>query len=338
MVKCAAVEMKCDRQADCSVGSFDVRRPERDLGIDFAKGVCIFLVVWGHLPRTGSWEDAFYRIVTTIYAFHIPIFIFISGYLFGNRTGCLGDFKKVVFHVFKPYLIAGCLMLGLYYVAARFGVPTHGEGGSPLFRLLMGHAGGALWYLYTLGLFELLTLAWLWLGKRLKRAVFNPMALVLVLGLASLVCSRSDVIAMQPWFFLYFVVGYFARKVFPERLPATALTIILAVATMAYFPFWRGTLGNFVVTISVLSALLALGRLSGSTACGRLFTFLGRKSLSILLFHPIFIGVLKPCYNGLLKIDGTGTCSMVSTALIVVVSCLFVDWLLCRRNLDKVIY
>lgn len=53
----------------------------RDESFDFIKGFLIFLVVWGHVIQffyTGnSLENP---ILIWIYSFHMPLFIFISGY------------------------------------------------------------------------------------------------------------------------------------------------------------------------------------------------------------------------------------------------------------------
>lgn len=54
----------------------------RDNRLDFAKGVLIVLVVLGHLLEevSGGWEDGFVRLVlTVIYAFHMPAFVFLAG-------------------------------------------------------------------------------------------------------------------------------------------------------------------------------------------------------------------------------------------------------------------
>lgn len=51
--------------------------------IDIAKGIAIFLVVWGHVIKytlpTGN------DIYNLIYSFHMPVFFCISGY-FANNT------------------------------------------------------------------------------------------------------------------------------------------------------------------------------------------------------------------------------------------------------------
>jgi fucose 4-O-acetylase-like acetyltransferase len=54
----------------------------RDPRVDMAKGVLIFLVVFGHLlEAAGHWEDSWVRLfLTFIYMFHMPAFVFLAGF------------------------------------------------------------------------------------------------------------------------------------------------------------------------------------------------------------------------------------------------------------------
>lgn len=74
--------------------------------IDFIKGIAIFLVLFGHAIQYGSgnvfiakdlaWDDC---VMKTIYSFHMPLFIAISGYLYyfsTERHGAKKAFGKRV--------------------------------------------------------------------------------------------------------------------------------------------------------------------------------------------------------------------------------------------------
>lgn len=54
---------------------------KRDFRLDKAKGFLIFLVVSGHfLERISGWEMGYSRVLlTAIYSFHMPAFIFLAG-------------------------------------------------------------------------------------------------------------------------------------------------------------------------------------------------------------------------------------------------------------------
>lgn len=52
----------------------------RDASFDFIKGILAFLVVWGHVIQYLQGSYQFNPIYIWIYSFHMPLFIFISGY------------------------------------------------------------------------------------------------------------------------------------------------------------------------------------------------------------------------------------------------------------------
>lgn len=60
----------------------------------------MLLIVWGHI-RLGDWSNAF------VYAFHIPLFFFLSGMVFSKKR--YPDFKsfllKRINSLIKPYVV-----------------------------------------------------------------------------------------------------------------------------------------------------------------------------------------------------------------------------------------
>lgn len=90
-----------------------IQKKKRDVSLDIAKGILIFLVVWGHSIQFGfgyeygeSYQCLDDYIFRAICSFHMPLFMAISGYLYyySNRK----SFKKVVTSRLKsigiPYL------------------------------------------------------------------------------------------------------------------------------------------------------------------------------------------------------------------------------------------
>jgi fucose 4-O-acetylase-like acetyltransferase len=163
----------------------------RDAHLDNAKGVLIILVATGHLfwplPPGSAVDEAVY---TWIYAFHMPTFALISGYLSparadGRRIG------RLVRTLLLPYLVFYALQAALQVV---YGQPVRPW--VPLF---------GLWYLVSL---------FLW---RLSLPVFvgrTGLAAALGLSLAcggfdwiDLTLSASRTLAMFP----FFLVGHHIR-------------------------------------------------------------------------------------------------------------------------------
>lgn len=72
--------------------------------IDIAKSLGMLLIIWGHIHLVG-WSNAF------VYAFHIPLFFFLSGMVFDeNRYPNFINFlKKKVVSLLVPYVIYSVL-------------------------------------------------------------------------------------------------------------------------------------------------------------------------------------------------------------------------------------
>lgn len=71
---------------------------KRIVWIDNAKFLGIYLVILGHsIPAS---EEEYSIIRNFIYAFHMPLFVFLSGFLYKR-----GNIKKDVLCILVPYLI-----------------------------------------------------------------------------------------------------------------------------------------------------------------------------------------------------------------------------------------
>ncbi len=77
--------------------------------IDCCKGIAIVTVVAGHILDS--------KIAKYIYWFHMPLFFFISGYLYKEKYDYLAFFKKKFFHLIVPY-ISFIILFSLPTVAA----------------------------------------------------------------------------------------------------------------------------------------------------------------------------------------------------------------------------
>lgn len=82
-----------------------VSKSNRIEWIDTAKGIGILLVILGHLPGLGLIESI-------IYSFHVPLFFFLSGYVFKNTDPFPAFLKKKAKAILIPYvtLAAGVLI------------------------------------------------------------------------------------------------------------------------------------------------------------------------------------------------------------------------------------
>ena len=90
--------------------------------LDFSRFIGIFLVVFCHsLPTIAGWDEYWPAgtLWDYIYLFHMPLFFFVSGYLY--RQGKQDGLKRVWLHLIVPYI----LYLLLSYLSAMLVYNMH---------------------------------------------------------------------------------------------------------------------------------------------------------------------------------------------------------------------
>lgn len=83
-----------------------VRRDER---LDAIRGLGMVFIIIGHSVSVESWARSF------IFSFHVPLFYFVSGYLFSVKPGKL---KKTLLRSGKPYIFTSLIIIILYTIKA----------------------------------------------------------------------------------------------------------------------------------------------------------------------------------------------------------------------------
>src|SRR5574344_507252 len=111
--------------------------------IDWAKTICMFLVVLGHSHLENKY------LVQTIYSFHMPLFFILSGMLC-KSTLSLKSIKKDIKYILLPYYIYGIISI-IFVTSTSHSFNTHIIL-RHLIDLLSGYNNniGAIWFLMAL--------------------------------------------------------------------------------------------------------------------------------------------------------------------------------------------
>ncbi|MDO4744065.1 MAG: acyltransferase family protein, partial [Clostridia bacterium] len=126
---------------------------KRNNFIDIAKGVAIFLMLWGHCIQIcviGSGIDFFENSVfKTIYSFHMPLFMLISGYLF-YFSFLKRDLKELLIHRTQALLqpIVFCTIFDFFATTVLLGLLS-GRFNSPFDGAWMQNLSHLLWFLWS---------------------------------------------------------------------------------------------------------------------------------------------------------------------------------------------
>ncbi len=302
-------------------------RPARDPFLDNAKMLLIVLVTVGHtwsqLPETRAvlWAYDF------LYAWHMPAFVLVTGYLSRSATWEPARLRALVTTLLVPYVV---FESALTFVHVRFGGAEVND------FLLVPHS--PMWFLVALVLWRLLTPVFLRVPR--EPAIGVAVALSLLVGLGAF---EAFAVNRTLGFLPFFVIGLHLRAAdlavlrrvvtVPRALAVLASYLVLAQYTdrfvqtswfhhdTPYAAFDYGPVDGALTRLAVL----ALG-LVGAAAFLALvprrrswLTTLGAATMVVYLFHDF--AVLAMTYSGFPELAWarTSTALLSTTAVAVAV-------------------
>lgn len=203
-----------------------VRTP-RERKWDFLRGVAIFLVVLGHVIQ---WMDADWKhnaLFIGIYSFHMPLFMFVSGYFLRNNLRevpllkwTLQKLRQLLLPSFTNSLIYSALLLLTIYLGFSHRTPKWEH--------------EALWYLNTLCIFVLS-------ARFIASFPFRLLRITLwILGYYLAFFWQEYPLSMYLKFMLpFFLLGHLYRKL--ARIPLRHRILPLLLGSISWIftlPMW----------------------------------------------------------------------------------------------------
>lgn len=293
--------------------------------IDYLRSVYIILMVIFHLAYIG---DKYPYAKLLVYTFHMPAFLIISGYLL-NTEKRPATFLKTIGWIFVPYAVMEC---GYITMSAILPVRQQVESLSAgLFAdKLFLHPLGPYWYLHTWMLCSLCCYA---IHRLFPRADSLPVIILSGLSLWLLSCAEL----VSPGNAVYFLLGTAIRRC---QIPFTrffqgSLYALIPLCLLCLYPenLDRFTLGGMTITYLTFSVLLAVyPRLGHSVR--QAAHFIGRNTLPILLFSPIFTMLAKPLIPWL-AFDATGLLFTLIATTTAVLGSFTIAWCMDKWKLSR---
>lgn len=291
----------------------------RDFKMDNVKALLITLVVIGHMADfyVNTSENMKF-IYFFIYLFHMPLFIFLSGYFIKSTVnGSRFKVEKVISY-FILYLLFKLIMYALFkygFSVEETNFNTFNEGNVP-------------WYLLAMSI-------WIILIYVLKQ--FKPVFLVLISVLAGIVIgydsfvgdylTLSRVIVFFPFFLLGYYIDHnkFVTFLSSQKLRFFSLVVLIISILVVYFNIgniyqFRGFLtgrnsyevlkqpiygGFYRMLFYLLAVLLSTVCLLIVPKSKTIFTIIGQRTLQIYILHFPLIFILNHFYfpEGLVSIS-----------------------------------
>ena len=270
---------------------------ERNPYFDNAKLLLIFLVVFGHMiqPFIDS-SRSLNTLYMWIYTFHMPAFIFLSGFF---AKGCknVKDLIKLAQKILIPYMIFQLIYTGYYYLI-----------GKSNWQVNLFYPHWSLWFLFSLFSWHLL-LYWF---KRIPPL----MSMLISVQIGLIVGYIGDIghmfsLSRTFVFFPFFLAGYWltTKQVMilkRKTIQMASLAIMIVVAILIYIApeFNSGWLlasksyddlglpeigGLARLLVYFTSTLMVIGVLAWVPQKRFQFTYLGERTLYVYLLHGFFI-------------------------------------------------
>ncbi len=294
------------------------RARKRLLDIDSAKGLAIFLVVLGHLgagnpPRGNLW---FEQLVSAIYAFHMPFFMYLSGFIMlysfsGIRSPAeywsyaSGKFRRLApgFFLFGVIILLGKILASSYVYVDN--LPEGFTEGVLRILFMPGEsAAKSLWFVYVL--FEFYVVFSL-----LILATRGNTLLLFSVGLFLYFIPSTPILMLDGFteYFVFFAAGLCVAQHRDRALAfmddyrwwlilAFSASFGLLVLPVAY-PVAKLLIG--LISIPALHSLTRTKAMSGS----KLLLSWGALSYAIYLMNTIAIGVAKGAILSFVSWHGT---------------------------------
>lgn len=316
----------------------------REKSFDAAKGFGIYSVVLCHLVTFLGWHNEL--LLHWITSYYMPIFFLISGY-FGYKK----DFnpREVVDKRFKeliiPFLIVG-LIINLCW-SWIYGISFWSH-------YLTDESKGGFWFLLVLFEFFVIYCLAKYVAKQKDNIVFTILFISYLLFFVLASVLPADICHLLSlnsiWKFLpIFIIGLLLRKyenvIKPWNTLSYALSAIIYISVLFYTSVMpEKTFFNMILWSigAVFGPVFYLNLFKRLVFLKLLFSFPGRYSLTIYIYHYIFVYILKLNTLNILKFNTNEAdalfvnVTLVIVAAIITLLCAYIGFL--SRNFKYKIY
>lgn len=297
---------------------------KRNIGIDAIKGYGMLLVIAGHMNYALIGNTFF----TLIYSFHMPLFFFLSGYLFTSKLHIpyIDFVKKRAKALLLPYVL-------FFIISALYGYfirPLLSKTEFPHMNMVdmmeaLFLSGGKLtdvllynfplWFLPLLFISEIL---FYWFVKINRKDVIIGLLIVIILVTEF---YQMQVIGRPPFHInvlpisvIFMIIGWLAKNIMPKirfnKLITLFLTLFAIYLSSQNMGAHVAKVNNVYLYIFVAILFIVITfSMMNHVEKENFFTYIGRNNLTILGIHALIInayyltniGELFTNYNGMVR-------------------------------------
>lgn len=295
--------------------------------IDYLRCIFISLMIIFHLAYIG---DKYPYLKSIVYTFHMSGFLVISGFL-ANSNKDIFSFLKMITFIFIPYAI---MEAGYVIMSSVLPIREHIDLLSPLILVekIFISPMGPYWYLHTL---ILSWIVWYFLNNIFRRATKKLILHSILLPICFYVLSGLGLISFDNA--IYFIFGILIKLSginFTAVFQPTKFSF-LPLAALCCFPdnLNRGSFWGIVITYLSICFFLSIYPFL-SFRIKKITTFIGRNTLVLLLFSPIFTFLSKPLVF-IFSFDPSGIAFASIATLVTILGSFGIAWIMDLTGFSK---
>lgn len=269
--------------------------------LDIAKIACIILVVIGHYDPAQA-PAHYNNMLKVIYTFHMPVFLFISGYLYVMTLRDI-SFKSFITKKIKrlaiPYLVTSAIIITIKLLSQGNAKVDHPVTVWSYFKMFyLPEAGYFLWFV--IALFVMFLVVYLFKSKQARLILF------LISFVISLMPSCGvDILCLRQCqeMFVYFMTGCvvadYAPNLFKAGIIPTLIILLIFIGCEAYYVQHQDSM----IMYKILPFIGIASIMTICYNCERYIPILARSCVIlapsvyfIYLFHTTFEGLAKAVF------------------------------------------
>jgi Fucose 4-O-acetylase and related acetyltransferases len=299
---------------------------DRVVELDYLKCVLILLMVLFHLVY---FSEKYPLIKQFVYTFHMPVFLILSGYLTNVNKDPKTFFRGILWF-FIPY----SLMEASYVVMASI-LPIREHINELSVGILINKVFlspiGPYWYLHTILVCEVMYYA-IFMFKKIK-----PISNFFILAVCLFLLSQKSFNLLVFVNAIYFLFGVWIRQShlsFLSIFQASFWAILpLCILWLNPESFSKFDVSGIAIIYLATSFILALHKYVPKFMKKPIY-FIGKNTLVILLFSPIFT-IFSKLLIPLFTFDRTGICFACVSVAFVTIGCLGVSYIMDYLHLSR---
>jgi fucose 4-O-acetylase-like acetyltransferase len=295
--------------------------------IDVAKAICIILVVIGHYSPDGS-PDWWMSIHDVIYSFHMPLFMFASGYIymkFKKKETYVTFLNKKLKRLMIPYFTTSIIIISFKLLSENnVYVENPVTAYTYLQILYLPSAGVFLWFIWTLFLFFLIIPIFK-TSKSLLALLICSLALYLLpITFPSIFCLK-EAKGMLIYFVLGVCVAHNNIKIQSEKkyyLWGAILAYTILYTATLYLKMPQAISGIYDLSVALLGVfaicMISIRICKRKSLLKKLLLYISPAVYIIYLFHTTFEGFTKGVISKFTSLTAVSSFTFLCIALAVI--------------------